>query len=121
MPVHGQADIRGDAGAGGGFPAVLRPVAGDVEHVVVQGGGCAPVPGDGAVTGGGGGGALEAGPARGALVPPRVVEVFDGIAQVPADGAGVAADELADGHGMGAGGAGDAGRAVAHHVQGAQS
>ena len=37
-----------------------------------------------------------------------------------ADGAGVAADDLADGHLADAEGAGDAGRAVAHHVQGPQ-
>ena len=42
------------------------------------------------------------------------------VAQPGADGAGVAADELADGLGVDAGGAGDAGRAVAHDVQGPQ-
>src|SRR5260370_19589064 len=82
--------------------------------------GGAPVPGDGAFAGGGGGGVLKAGAAGGAFVPPGVVEVGDGVAQLLADGAGVAADELADGHGVDADGAGDAGRAVAHHVQGAQ-
>ena len=42
------------------------------------------------------------------------------VAESGADGAGVAADDLADGHLADAEGAGDAGRAVAHHVQGPQ-
>ena len=116
----GRVDVRGDAGSGGGFPAVLGLVAGDVEPVVIQGGGGAPVPGHGAVAGGGGRGALEAGAAGGAFVPPGVVQAGDGVAQLRADGAGLAADELADGHRVDAGRAGDAGRAVAHDVQGAQ-
>ena len=103
-----------------GFQPYAGPVAGDVEQVVVQGGGGAPVPGDGAFAGGGGRGALGAGAAGGAFVPPGVVEAGDGVAQLRADGAGVAADELADGHRVDADGAGDAGRAVAHHVQGPQ-
>ena len=70
--------------------------------------------------GGGGGGAFGAGAGGGALVPPGVVQVGDRVAQLRADGAGVAADELADGGLADAEGAGDAGRAVAHDVQGAQ-
>jgi hypothetical protein len=58
--------------------------------------------------------------AGGAFVPPGVVDDDDGGAQPGADGAGVAADELADGLGVGAGRAGDPGRAVAHDVQGPQ-
>ena len=96
------------------------PVAGDVEQVVVEGGGGAPVPGDGALAGGGGRAAVEPGAGRGALVPPGVVQVGDLVAEPGADGAGVAADDLADGHLADAEGAGDAGRAVAHHVQGPQ-
>ena len=42
------------------------------------------------------------------------------VAEPGADGAGIAADDLADGHLADAEGAGDAGRAVAHHVQGAE-
>ena len=113
-------DVRGGAGAGGGFPAVLGLVAGNVEPVVIQRGGGAPVPGPGTVARGGGGGAFEAGAAGGAFVPPGVVDAGDGVAQLRADGAGLAADELADGRRVDAGRAGDAGRAVAHHVQGAQ-
>src|SRR6266852_1395374 len=116
----GRTEVWGDAGAGGGFPAVAGAVAGEVELVVVQGGGGAPVPGDGAAAGQGGGGALGAGAFGGALVPPGVVQVGDGVAQLWADGAGGAADELLDGRAADAEGAGDAGRAVAHHVQGPQ-
>ena len=115
-----RADVGGGAGAGGGFPALAGPVAGDVELVVVQGGGGAPVAGDGAAAGGGGGGAFGAGAFGGALVPPRVVQVGDGVAEPGADGAGVAADEVLDGGLADAEGAGDAGRAVSHDVQGAQ-
>ena len=86
--------LGGDAGAGGGFPALAGPVAGGVELVVVEGGGGAPVPGDGLAAGGGGGGALGAGAGGGTLVPPRVVQVGDRVAQLRPDGAGVAADEL---------------------------
>ena len=57
-----------------------------VELVVVQGGGGAPVPGDGAAAGEGGGAAFGAGAYRGALVPPGVVQVGDRIAQLRADG-----------------------------------
>ena len=113
-------DVRCDAGAGGGFPALPRAVAGGVEQVLIEGGGGAPVPGPGALAGGGGRGALEAGAAGGAFVPPGVVQAGDGGAQLRADGAGLAADELADGDRVDAGRAGDAGRAVAHDVQGAQ-
>jgi hypothetical protein len=116
----GRGDVGGDPGAGGGFPAVPGAVAGDVEQVVVEGGGGAPVPGDGAFAGGGGRGAVEPGAGGGALVPPGVVELGDGVAEFEADGAGVAADDLADGRLADAEGAGDAGRAVAHHVQGPQ-
>src|SRR5208283_4687898 len=94
------------------------PVAGDVELDVVQGGGGAPVAGDGPAAGGGGGAAFGAGAFGGALVPPGVVQVGDRVAQLGADGAGVAADQGADGHLADPGGTGDAGRAVAHHVQG---
>src|SRR6266852_1540792 len=105
----GRTEVWGDAGAGGGFPAVAGAVAGDVELVVIEGGGGAPVPGDGAAAGQGGGGALGASAFGGALVPPRVVQVRDRVAQVRADGAGGAADELLDGGLAGAEGAGDAG------------
>jgi DNA invertase Pin-like site-specific DNA recombinase len=115
-----RGDVGSDPGAGGGFPAVPGPVAGDVEQVVIEGGAGAPVPGDGALAGGGGRGALERGAGRGALVPPGVVELGDGVAQLEADGAGVAADDLPDGRLADAQRAGDAGRAVAHHVQGPQ-
>ena len=90
----GRVDVGGGAGAGGGFPALPGQVAGDVEQVVIQGGGGAPVPGDGAFAGGGGRGALGAGAGGGAFVPPGVVDGDDGVAQPGADGAGVAADEL---------------------------
>src|ERR1035441_720879 len=110
----------GGAGAGGGFPPVLGAVAGDIELVVVQGGGGAPVPGDGASAGGGGRAALSGGTFGGAFVPPGVIDGGDLVAKLGADGAGVAADELADGDLADAGGAGDAGRAVAHDVQGAE-
>src|SRR5271165_4331364 len=116
----GRVDVRGDAGSGGGFPAVLGLVAGDVEPVVIQSGAGAPVPGHGTIAGGGSGSALEAGAAGGAFVPPGVVKAGDGVAQLRADGAGIAPDQLADGHRVDTGGAGDAGRAVAHHVQGPQ-
>src|SRR5215472_8732983 len=76
----GRVDVRGGAGSGGGFPAVLGLVAGDVEPVVVQGGGGAPVPCDGAFAGGGGRAAFEAGAAGGAFVPPGVVEAGNGVA-----------------------------------------
>src|SRR5205807_10330472 len=102
------------------FPALAGPVAGDVEQVVIQGGAGAPVPGDGALAGGGGRAAVGAGAGGGALVPPGVVQVCDLVAEPGADGAGVAADDLADGHLADAEGAGDAGRAVAHYVQGAE-
>src|SRR5271167_789596 len=118
--MGGRADAGGGAGAGGGFPALAGPVAGDIELVVVQGGGGAPVPGDGAFAGGGGGAAFGAGAFGGAFVPPGVVDGGDRVAQLGADGAGVSADQGADGHLADAGGAGDAGRAVAHHVQGPQ-
>ena len=95
VAAGGRADVGGDAGTGGGFPAVPGAVAGDIELVVVQGGGGAPVPGDGAAAGGGGRGAFGAGAFGGALVPPGFVEVGDGVAEVRADGAGLAADELA--------------------------
>src|SRR5207244_6129060 len=120
MPAHGQADVGGDAGAGGGAVAGAGAVAGGVELVVVQGGGGAPVPGGGAAAGAGGGGAFGPGAFGGALVPPGVVQVGDRVAQRRADGAGVAADEPLDGVLAGAQSAGDAGRAVAHDVQGAQ-
>src|SRR5690349_11283673 len=113
----GQADVGGDAGAGGGFPAVPGAVAGDVELVVVQGGGGAPVAGDGAFAGGGGRSAFGAGAFGSALVPPGLVQVADGVEQVRADGAGLAADEFLDGGLADAQGAGEAGRAVAHDVQ----
>ena len=64
-------DVGGDAGAGGGFPALAGPVAGDVEQVVIQGGGGAPVPGDGALAGGGGRAAVERGCGRGRACPTR--------------------------------------------------
>ena len=80
-----------------------------VEQVVIESGGGAPVPGDGLAAGGGGGGALGAGAGGGALVPPRVVQVGDRVAQLRPDGAGVAADELADGGLADAEGTGDAG------------
>src|ERR1700689_2596653 len=54
LPECGRVDVGGDAGAGGGFPAVLGLVAGDDEPVVIQGGGGAPAPCPGAVPGGGG-------------------------------------------------------------------
>ena len=92
-----RADVGGDADAGGGFPAVSGPVAGGVEPVVVQGGGRPPVAGDRAFARCGGGGAFVAGAGGGTFVPPRVVEVCDGVAQLRPDGAGVVADELADG------------------------
>ena len=107
VPVAGRQPLAG-------------PVAGDIELVVVEGGAGAPVAGDGAAAGGGGRAAFGAGACGGALVPPGVVEVGDRVVQLRADGLRVAADELADGHFAGADGAGDAGRAVAHHVQGAQ-
>ena len=87
MPADGQADVGGDAGAGGGAVAGAGAVAGGVELVVVQGGGGAPVPGGGAAAGAGGGGAFGAGAFGGALVPPRVVQVGDRVAQLGADGA----------------------------------
>src|ERR1700691_4963165 len=99
---------------------MARAVAGGVELVVVQGGGGAPVPGDGAFAGGGGGTAFEPGAVGGAFVPPGVVEGGDGVAELGGEGGGVAGDELADGLLADADGAGDAGRAVAHHVQGPQ-
>jgi hypothetical protein len=98
----------------------LGAVAGDVELVVVQGGGGAPVPGNGAAAGQGSGAAFGAGAFGGALVPPRVVQVDDRVAQMRADSVSVAADELGDGCLADAEGTGDAARAVAHHVQGAQ-
>src|SRR5271166_497275 len=113
----GGADAGGGAGAGGGFPALAGAVAGDIELVVVQGGGGAPVPGDGPAAGKGGGAAFGAGAFGGAFVPPGVIDGGDLVAQLWADGAGVTANELADGHLADAGGAGYAGRAVAHHVQ----
>src|SRR5690242_20638862 len=97
MAAGARADVAGDAGAGGGFPAVLRAVAGNVELLVVQRGGGAPVSGDGAFAGGGGCGAFGAGAFGGALVPPGFVQVDDGVAQMRADGAGLAADECLDG------------------------
>src|SRR5437870_4320331 len=121
MPADGQADVGGDAGAGGGAVAGAGAVAGGVELVVVQGGGGAPVPGGGAAAGAGGGGAFGPGALGSSFVPPRVVQVSDRVAQLRADGAGVAADEALGGVLAGAQGAGDAGRAVAHHVQGAQA
>src|SRR5689334_16143693 len=96
-------------------------VAGGVKLVVVQGGGGAPVSGGGAAAGAGGGGAFGPGAFGGALVPPRVVEADHRIAQRGADSAGVAADEALDGVFAGAEGAGDAGGAVAHDVQGAEA
>jgi len=120
MTADGQADVGGDAGAGGGAVTGAGAVAGGVELVVVQGGGGAPVPGGGAAAGAGGGGAFGPGAFGGALVPPRVVQVGDRVAQGRADGAGVAADQPLDGFLPDAQGAGDARRAVAHHVQGAQ-
>jgi hypothetical protein len=113
-------NVGGGAGAGGGHPALPGPVAGGVEQVVIEGGGGAPVAGDGAFAGDGGRGALGAGAGGGAFVPPGVVDDDDGGAQPGADSTGVAADELADGLGVSAGGPGDAGRTVAHHVQGPQ-
>src|SRR5437870_13691204 len=120
MPADGQADVGGDAGSGGRAVAGAGAVAGDIELVVVQGGGGAPIPGGSAAAGAGGGGAFGPGAFGGALVPPRVVQVGDRVAQLRADGAGVAADEPLDGVLAGAQSAGDAGRAVAHDVQGAQ-
>src|SRR5271169_7047260 len=87
----------GGAGAGGGFPAVAGPVAGDIELVVVQGGGGAPVPGDGPAAGEGGGAAFGAGAFGGALVPPGVIQSGHLVAEFRADGAGVAADEFGNG------------------------
>jgi hypothetical protein len=96
LPVPGAsgAEVGGGAGAGGRFPVVTGPIAGRVEQVVVEGGGSGPVPGDGLFAGGGGCSAFESRTAGGALVPPRVIEVRDGVAQLAADGTGVAADEL---------------------------
>src|SRR5690349_16185033 len=91
-------DVGSDAGSGGGFPAVAGAVAGDVELVVIESGGSAPVACDGALAGRGGGTPFEAGTGGGTFVPPGVVEVGDGVAEFEADGAGVAADNLADGH-----------------------
>ena len=120
MEAGRRADIGGGASAGGGHPALPGQVAGEVEQVVIQGGGRAPVPGDGAFAGGGSRGALEGGAGGGAFVPPGVVGGDDRGTQLGAYGAGVAADELADGFRVDAGGAGDPGRAVARDVQGAQ-
>src|SRR5689334_6258187 len=106
----GQTDVGRNAGAGGGFPAVLGAVAGDVALVVVQGGGGAPVSGDCALAGGGGRSAFGAGAFRGALVPPGFVQVGDGVAQVRADGPGPAADQFLDGGLADAESAGEAGR-----------
>src|ERR1039457_5100896 len=81
----GGVDVGCDAGAGGGPPAAAGEVAGDIELVVVQGGGGAPVPGAGAAAGLGGGGAFGAGSFGGAFVPPGVVQGGDGVAQLRAD------------------------------------
>src|SRR5690349_18141016 len=113
-------DVGGDAGAGGGFPAVAGAVTRNVELVVVEGGRGTPVAGDGALAGGGGGAALEPGAGGSALVPPGVVQVGDGVAQLGADGAGVAANDLADRHLADVERTGDASRAMAHDVQGSQ-
>src|SRR6476661_8829677 len=110
MPADGQADVGGDAGAGGGAVAGAGAVAGGVELVVVQGGGGAPVTGGGAAAGAGGGGAFGPGAFGSALVPPRVVQVGNRVAQRRADSAGVAADEPLDGVLAGAQSSGDAGR-----------
>ena len=99
---------------------MLRLVARGVELVVIEGGGGAPVSGDGAFAGGGGRSAFVAGALGGSLVPPGVVDGDDHVAEFRADGGGVAADQGADGVWMGTGGAGDAGASVAHHVQGAE-
>jgi hypothetical protein len=120
VAADGQADVGGDAGAGGRSVAGAGAVAGDVKLVVVQGGAGAPVPGGGAAAGAGGGSAFGRGAFGGALVPPRGVQAGDRVAQRRADGAGVAADQPADGFLPHAEGAGEAGRAVPHHVQGAQ-
>src|SRR5262249_46473198 len=74
-----RADAACRAGTLSGFPAVAGPVAGDVEEVVVEGGAGAPVPGDRPPPRGRGGGAFGAGAFGGALVPPGVVEVGDGL------------------------------------------
>ena len=52
-----------------------------------------------------------------ALVPPRVMQIADRIAQLLGDGAGVATDEPLDGFLADTQGTGDAGRAVTHDVQ----
>src|ERR1700683_151820 len=106
----------GTPGPGGAAGAV----AGGGEQVVVEGGGGEQVAGLGAAAGLGGGGAFGAGAFGGALVPPCVVDAGDGVAEVGADGGGVAVDEPLDGEFADADGAGDAGRAVAHDVQGAE-
>src|ERR1039458_9015163 len=67
-----------------------------------------------------GGAAFEAGPFGGALVPPGVIKSGHLVAEFRADGAGVTADEFLNGGFADAEGAGDAGGAVAHDVQGAQ-
>jgi hypothetical protein len=113
-------NVGGGAGPLGGQPAPGGLVAGDVELVVVQGRGGAPVAGDGAAAGGGGGGPLAAGASGCAFVPPGVVERGDRVAEPRVDGRGLAAGEFLDGLLAGSGRAGDPGRAVAHHVQGAQ-
>src|SRR5690349_572747 len=102
-----RVDVAGDTGALGGPPAVIGQVSGGVELVVVEGGGRAPVAGDGAPPGSGRGGALGPGAGRGALVPPGVVDGGERVAQLGADGLGVAADQLADGFLAGPCGAGD--------------
>src|ERR1700733_9914436 len=117
----GRVEVGRGAGAGGLAPAASGAVAGGVEFVVVEGDGGAPVGGAGAAARGGGGGAFGASTFGGAFVPPGVVQVADRVAQVRADERGVAADEPLDGFFANAQGAGDAGRAVAHHVQGTQA
>ena len=120
MMARGRADVGSDAGAGGGFPALAGPVARGVEQGVIEGGGGAPVPGDGPAAGGGGGAALGAGAFGGPLVPPGVVKSGHLVAEFRADGAGVTADEFGNGCFADAEGAGEAGGAVAHDVQRAQ-
>ena len=77
--------------------ACAGPVTGDVEQVVLEGGSRAPVPAASAAAGASGAGALGAGAFGGALVPPGVIQLSDGVAQPRADGAGVAADQMLDG------------------------
>jgi hypothetical protein len=95
--AEGRVDVGSCACAGGGFPVAFGLVAGGFEFVVVQARAGAPVAGDGAAAGSGGSSALGAGALGGALVPPDVVQLGNGVAEGGADGRDVAADKLADG------------------------